>query len=43
MLPSIELDNQPLIEADEVHDVASQRVLTAKLASFELTQPYTLP
>jgi hypothetical protein len=43
VLASIDLDDQPLLQADEVHDVSPERVLSAKPVSFELSFPQSTP
>jgi hypothetical protein len=43
VLASIDLDDKPLLQADEVHDVSPERVLAAKPVSFELSFPQSTP
>jgi len=43
MLPSIELDDQAGLEADEVDDVRADRALSKKLHSHHATRPQVVP
>jgi len=43
MLPAVHLDHQPLLKAHEIGDVRTKRLLTAELASTQLTATEVLP
>jgi len=40
---SIQLDDQAMFSAVEIHDEAAQRMLATKLQTFEPSAPQTLP
>jgi len=43
VMPSIKLHNQPLLEAHEINDIPTQRLLPAKFVAMQLTEAKMLP
>jgi hypothetical protein len=43
MLPAVNLDDEPFLHADKIHDIRRNRILAPKLESTEFTGPQTPP
>jgi len=43
MLPAVNLDDEPFLHTNKIHDIRRNRILASELESTELTGPQTPP
>jgi hypothetical protein len=43
MLPAVNLDDEPFLHADKIHDIRRNRILAPELEPTEFTGPQTPP